>query len=51
MTLDLSTAGESHGPALVAILTLRLRRRFSGRAIVLWAALYAIFVAYVVVAT
>lgn len=34
---------------LVAILTLRFRRRFSGRAIVLWLALYAIFVAYVLV--
>ena len=33
---------------LVAILTLQIRRRFSGRAIVLWAAFYAIFVAYVV---
>ena len=33
---------------LVAILTLQIRRRFSGRAIVLWALLYAAFVAYVV---
>ncbi len=33
---------------VVAILTLQLRRRFSGRAIVLWATLYAIFVGYVV---
>jgi cation:H+ antiporter len=32
----------------VAILTLQIRRRFSGRAIVLWATLYAVFVAYVV---
>ncbi len=32
---------------LVAILTLQIRRRFSGRAIALWAALYAIFVIYV----
>jgi cation:H+ antiporter len=29
---------------LVAILTLQIRRRFSGRAIVLWALLYAAFV-------
>jgi cation:H+ antiporter len=33
---------------LVAILTLQIRRRFSGRAIVLWATFYVIFVAYVV---
>lgn len=33
---------------LVAIITLQIRRRFSGRAIVLWAILYVIFVAYVV---
>jgi cation:H+ antiporter len=33
---------------LVAILTLQIRRRFSGRAIVLWATFYATFVAYVV---
>jgi len=33
---------------IVAILTLQLRRRFSGLAILLWAALYAAFVAYVV---
>jgi cation:H+ antiporter len=32
---------------LVAIITLQKRRRFSARAIVLWAALYVIFVAYV----
>jgi cation:H+ antiporter len=32
---------------LVAILTLQIRRRFSGRAILLWAMLYAVFVAYV----
>jgi cation:H+ antiporter len=31
----------------VAILTLQIRRRFSIRAIVIWAALYAVFVAYV----
>jgi len=35
---------------LVAILTLQIRRRFSGRAIVLWATLYASFVVYVVAA-
>jgi cation:H+ antiporter len=34
----------------VAIVTLQIRRRFSGRAIVVWAALYAVFVAYVVLA-
>jgi cation:H+ antiporter len=34
--------------ALVTVLTLQLRRRFSGRAIVAWALLYAVFVAYVV---
>jgi cation:H+ antiporter len=33
---------------LVAILTLQIRRRFSGRAILLWATFYAVFVAYVV---
>jgi cation:H+ antiporter len=32
----------------VAILTLQIRRRFSARAILLWAGLYAVFVAYVV---
>jgi cation:H+ antiporter len=35
---------------VVAILTLQIRRRFSGRAILLWAALYAVFVAYVLLA-
>jgi cation:H+ antiporter len=30
-----------------AVLTLQIRRRFSGRAIVIWALLYAVFVAYV----
>jgi cation:H+ antiporter len=34
---------------LVAIVTLQLRRRFSGVAIALWAALYAVFVVYVIV--
>ena len=34
----------------IAILTLRIRRRFSGQAIVLWATLYAVFVSYVVAA-
>ena len=33
---------------VVAIITLQIRRRFSGRAIFIWAALYAAFVAYVV---
>ena len=33
---------------LVAILTLQIRRRFNGRAIALWAALYVAFVVYVV---
>jgi len=32
---------------LVAIATLQIRRRFSGRAIFLWAAFYAVFVGYV----
>jgi cation:H+ antiporter len=36
---------------LNAILTLQVRKRFSGRAIAIWAVLYAIFVGYVVVAT
>jgi cation:H+ antiporter len=36
---------------LVAIITLQIRRRFSPRAIVLWATLYVIFVAYVVATT
>jgi Ca2+/Na+ antiporter len=36
---------------LVAIITLQIRRRFSARAIVLWATLYVIFVAYVVATT
>ena len=35
---------------LVAIITLQIRRRFSARAIVLWA-LYVIFIAYVVATT
>ena len=35
---------------LNAIVTLQLRRRFSGRAIAIWAVLYAIFVAYVAAA-
>jgi cation:H+ antiporter len=35
---------------VVAIVTLQIRRRFSGRAIALWAVLYAIFVGYVVAA-
>jgi cation:H+ antiporter len=33
---------------LLAMLTLQVRRRFTGRAIVLWALLYLAFVAYVV---
>jgi cation:H+ antiporter len=32
---------------VVAIVTLRIRRRFSGRAILIWVALYAAFVCYV----
>jgi cation:H+ antiporter len=32
----------------VAITTLQIRRRFSGRAIFLWASFYAIFVGYVI---
>ena len=42
--------GLALGGGLVAILTLQIRRRFSGRAIALWAALYASFVVYVVAA-
>ena len=34
----------------VAILTLQIRQRFSGRAVLLWAALYATFVGYVLTA-
>jgi cation:H+ antiporter len=34
---------------LVTIFTLQVQRRFSGRAIVMWALLYAIFVAYVLI--
>ena len=33
---------------IVAIITLQIRRRFSGRAIFLWAAFYGVFVGYVV---
>ena len=33
---------------VVAIVTLQIRRRFSGRAIALWATFYAAFVAYVI---
>jgi cation:H+ antiporter len=33
---------------VVAIITLQIRRRFSGRALCLWGALYAAFVGYVV---
>jgi cation:H+ antiporter len=36
---------------LVAIVTLQIRRRFSARAILLWAILYVIFVAYVLATT
>jgi cation:H+ antiporter len=35
---------------VVAIVTLQIRRRFSGSAILLWAGLYVVFVAYVVAA-
>ncbi len=42
--------GLALGGGLIAILTLQIRRRFSGRAVVAWAALYASFVAYVVAA-
>jgi hypothetical protein len=34
----------------VAIVTLQIRGRFSGRAIALWAALYVVFVGYVAAA-
>jgi cation:H+ antiporter len=36
---------------LVAIFTLQIRRRFTGRAILLWAGLYGAFLAYVLVTT
>jgi cation:H+ antiporter len=36
---------------VVAIVTLQIRRRFSGRAIALWASLYAVFVGYVIAAS
>jgi cation:H+ antiporter len=36
------------GGGVVAIVTLQIRRRFSGRAIFLWATFYAVFVGYVV---
>jgi cation:H+ antiporter len=39
------------GGGLVAIITLQIRRRFSAPAIVLWSALYVIFVGYVVATT
>jgi cation:H+ antiporter len=48
-TASLLAGGLALAGGLVAILTLQLRRRFSGRAILLWASLYASFVAYVVV--
>ena len=49
-TYSLLAGGLALGGGLIAILTLQIRRRFSGRAIVIWAALYASFVAYVVAA-
>lgn len=48
-TTPLLAGGLALGGGLVTILTLQLRRRFSGRAILLWASLYASFVTYVVV--
>ena len=49
-TYSVLAGGLALGGGLIAILTLQIRRRFSGRAIVIWAALYASFVAYVVAA-
>jgi cation:H+ antiporter len=47
---SLLAGGLALAGGLVAILTLQVRRRFSFRAIVLWAGLYAVFVAYVLFA-
>jgi cation:H+ antiporter len=47
---SLLAGGLALAGGLVAILTLQVRRRFSGRAIVIWAGLYAVFVAYVLFA-
>jgi cation:H+ antiporter len=49
-TISMLAGGLALAGGLVAILTLQIRRRFSGRAIVLWATLYASFVVYVVAA-
>ena len=49
-TYSVLAGGLALAGGLVAILTLQIRRRFSGRAIVLWATLYASFVVYVVAA-
>jgi len=49
-TFSMLAGGLALAGGLVAILTLQIRRRFSGRAIVLWATLYASFVVYVVAA-
>jgi len=49
-TISVLAGGLALAGGLVAILTLQIRRRFSGRAIALWATLYASFVVYVVAA-
>jgi cation:H+ antiporter len=49
-TFSMLAGGLALAGGLVAILTLQIRRRFSGRAIALWTALYASFVVYVVAA-
>jgi cation:H+ antiporter len=47
---SLLAGGLALAGGLVAIITLQVRRRFSGRAIVIWVALYAVFVGYVLLA-
>jgi cation:H+ antiporter len=44
---SLLAGGLALAGGVVAIITLQIRRRFSGYAIVLWAAFYAVFVGYV----
>src|SRR5919206_89795 len=50
-TYSVLAGGLALAGGFVAILTLQIRRRFSGRAIFLWATFYAVFVAYVVAAS
>jgi cation:H+ antiporter len=46
-TYSILAGGLALAGGVVAIITLQIRRRFSGRAIFLWAAFYAVFVGYV----